>query len=74
MKKRLAAFCASMLLAGICFGAEQADLILRNGKVVTVDDRFTITPGDRGQRRDFSVTSVRLKTANHQEDRICMRS
>ncbi len=46
MKKRLAVFCACALLAGICFGAaasEQADLILRNGKVVTVDDRFTIT-------------------------------
>ncbi|MGZ5080213.1 MAG: amidohydrolase family protein, partial [Usitatibacter sp.] len=46
MKKHLAVFCASTLLAGICFGAaasEQADLILRNGKVVTVDDRFTIT-------------------------------
>ena len=42
MNKRIWAFAT---LAGICFGAaaaEQADLILRNGKIVTVDDRFTI--------------------------------
>src|SRR5258706_10248861 len=42
MTMRLAVFCAC---AAICLGAaaaEQADLILRNGKVVTVDDRFTI--------------------------------
>ena len=41
MKKLLAAIC----FWAICFAAtaEQADLILRNGKVVTVDDRFAIT-------------------------------
>src|SRR5258708_14047461 len=45
MKMRFAALGHAALLAGICFGAgaEQADLILRNGKVATVDDRFTIT-------------------------------
>jgi predicted amidohydrolase YtcJ len=46
MKKRFAACCTCALLAGTCLAAaaaEQADLILRNGKVVTVDDRFTMT-------------------------------
>ena len=41
MNKRIRAFA---ILAAICFGAgaaERADLIQRNGKVVTVDDRFT---------------------------------
>src|ERR1700682_3892613 len=44
MKRHLATLCAAALLSGAAQGAaaEEADLILRNGKVVTVDDRFTI--------------------------------
>jgi predicted amidohydrolase YtcJ len=44
MKRHLATLCAAALLSGIAHAAaaEEADLILRNGKVVTVDDRFTI--------------------------------
>lgn len=38
--KRLIALCA--LLVPLLAAAQPADLVLRNGKVVTVDDRFTI--------------------------------
>jgi predicted amidohydrolase YtcJ len=36
-------FALASIAAGPAFAAEQADVILRNGKVVTVDDYFTIT-------------------------------
>ena len=45
MKRSLGMLCVAVLMFGVGPGAgaaEEADLILRNGKIITVDDRFTI--------------------------------
>jgi predicted amidohydrolase YtcJ len=45
MTSRFLTLCVAALLSGWCIGAkaaERADLILHNGKIVTVDDYFTV--------------------------------
>ncbi|HEX7559348.1 MAG TPA: hypothetical protein VF386_09115, partial [Usitatibacter sp.] len=61
MNRRISAFA---ILAAICFGAnaaEQADLILRNGKIVTVDDLFTIAQA-------IAIKGERVLATGHNAD------
>ncbi len=63
--------CASCAIGGLAFAAQQAapDLILSNGKIVTVDERFTIAQalavkGDRIVSVGSNADIVRLAGAN----------
>src|SRR5450759_5577927 len=60
-----------LVAAAPAFAAGQADLILHNGKIVTVDDYFTVAQAVaiKGERVTVSYTHLRAHETRH--DLVC---